>query len=300
VTRLVQTAKVLQSMTFSKSLPNFLIIGAMKSGTTSLHRYLAAHPQIFMSPVKELDFFVEELGWSRGVDWYKRHFAKAGPEHLAVGEASTSYTKYPRYRGIPDRISDVLEMPRLVYVVRDPVERIRSHYEHNVVLGEEHAPLDQAIRRNPAYLDYSRYWMQLEQYAAFPSDRILVATSERLRHDRAATVADVATFLGVDPRMRIPDLEREYYRTGERPRYGPMVASIRGLVRRLFPRRAELWRGAFLTSSMKRMLGRRPERALPRAAVSDEARAWIETELRSDVKQLREYLPRAFDGWGIA
>jgi hypothetical protein len=91
-----------------QALPSFLIIGAMKAGTTSLYHYLKSHPQIHMSRIKELDFFVTELNWGRGLDWYSQQFSGIGTNVLAAGEASTNYTKYPRYKGVPERISMTL------------------------------------------------------------------------------------------------------------------------------------------------------------------------------------------------
>ena len=116
-------------------LPSFLVIGAMKAGTTSLYHYLHAHPQVFMPSIKELDFFVAGGNWGRGLHWYQKQFAGAGPGAVAVGEASTMYTKYPSVDGVPERIAAHLPEVRLVYVVRDPIDRIRSHYRHRVAVG---------------------------------------------------------------------------------------------------------------------------------------------------------------------
>lgn len=289
-------------MTATSRLPTFLVIGAMKCGTTSLYHYLAAHPQIFMSNLKEVDFFVEELSWRRGLEWYGRHFVPTRPEHIAVGEASTSYTKHPRYRGVPSRIAQVLGSPRLVYVVRNPVDRIRSHYEHNVALGQERDSLPVALQRNSTYLDYSRYAMQVAQYMKlFPRDHLLVITAEDLRTKRAETLARVIRFVGADPTVPIPGLTKEYYRTEERPAYGSAVAATRRILRRFFPRRVALWRGTFLSPSVKRMLsrGKTPQQS-GRVVVPEETQMWIRERLRSDVEQLRAYLPDSFDGWDIA
>src|SRR5204863_2222453 len=84
-------------------LPNFLIIGAQKSGTTSLYRYLQMHPDVFMPRNKEPDFFVAERNWPMGLDWYEAHFA-AARDAIAIGEASTTYTMYPHYAGVPERV----------------------------------------------------------------------------------------------------------------------------------------------------------------------------------------------------
>ena len=139
----------------SARLPNFIVIGAMKSGTTSLFHYLQAHPQVFMSPLKEVEFFVEEKNWRRGMDWYRAQFAGASPGALAIGEASTAYTKYPEYPGVPERIASSLPDARLIYILRDPIERIRSHYQHRVLSGAEREPLERAVLNDERYMNLS-------------------------------------------------------------------------------------------------------------------------------------------------
>ena len=89
-------------------LPNFLVIGAMKAGTTSLYHYLRDHPQVFMPDTKEVNFFNPLRNWRHGVSWYEEQFRAAPAEALAVGEASTSYTKYPWVKDVPERITSVL------------------------------------------------------------------------------------------------------------------------------------------------------------------------------------------------
>ena len=186
-------------------LPNFLVIGAMKGGTTSLYHYLRAHPQIYMPPFKAPEFFAGEPHGRRGIDWYRRQFAAAGPGVVAIGEASNVYTKYPRYPGVPQRIAQHIAHVRLVYVVRDPIERIRSHYQTRVAEGTERAAFEVAVFDNPIYLDYSRYSVQIDQYmSCFPREQLLVFTSESLRSERTATVRRVYEFLGVDAGF-VPD-----------------------------------------------------------------------------------------------
>lgn len=281
--------------------PNFLVIGAMKSGTTSLYNYLRAHPQVFMPKLKEVDFFTEELNWHRGFQWYERHFASAQPTHVAIGEASTSYTKYPRYAGVAERISEHLPGARLVYVVRDPIQRIRSHYQHNVALGEEDRSIDEAIRTNPAYIDYSRYALQARRYlSCFPQDQLLIITSEDLRHSREATMRRVFDFLAVDSARNVSNLDQEFYKTAERPTYGPVVGSIRRTLKERFPRSVGLWRGRFLPSSVKTRLGRSSGHEERPASVSEQTRAELARALREDVAELRSYMRDGFDGWGLA
>ncbi len=176
--------------------PTFLVIGAMKAGTTSLHRYLGAHPDIFMSETKELDFFVESKNWPLGWEWYCGQF-EPGRQMTARGEASTNYTKYPSFPGVPERIANFLPEVRLVYVLRDPVERIVSHVLHmwgarGVVGALERDVLDGHV------VACSRYALQLESYLEwFSPDQILVVFSGDLRHDRIRTLQRTGAFIGV-------------------------------------------------------------------------------------------------------
>lgn len=287
-------------------LPNFIVIGAMKAGTTSLYQYLKNHDQVFMSTIKELDFFVAESNWSRGVGWYQRQFGDAGGV-LARGEASTTYTQYPIHDGVPERIARLLPGVRLVYVVRDPVERIRSHYQHLVMTGVEKCPPDVAVLENPIYLDCSKYAMQLEQYLEhFPREQILIVTSEALRVDRTATVQRVYDFLGVD-RARLPEvLDTEFYRTAERPTYPPVVLwarrfatrhmlqanRARGLAETMLARRT--------TDCDLRATGGASTEASERQLFAPELRARLADRLRDDVERFRRYMPADFDGWGYS
>jgi Sulfotransferase domain len=284
-------------------LPDFLVIGAMKAGTTSLHHYLGAHPQVFMPKVKELDFFTEELSWRRGWDWYRRQFAAVDADIKAVGEASTSYTKYPRYQGVAERIGRHLPNARLIYVVRDPFERIRSHYQHNVAIGQEEKPIDEAVTLNPVYVDYSRYALQFERYLQhFDRSQMLLLTSEDLRLRREDTIQNVLEFIGVDLEMTIDNLDQEFYRTEDRPAYGRLLGGARRKLKELFPGAVGLWRGRFLPAWLKRRLGRpvRSESSLADVAMSDATRAAITRELHDDITKLRTHMGTEFDGWGIA
>lgn len=288
-------------------LPDFLVIGAMKAGTTSLYHYLEAHPSVFMPPVKELDFFVERGNWGRGIDWYRRQFEGAAG-FAAVGEASTAYSKHPVVRGVPERVAMHVPGCRLVYVVRDPVERIASHYRHRWANGSERAPIEDAVFRDPVYLACSRYAEQVRRYLDhFPREQLLVLTAEDLRHDRAATVGAVYRFLGVEPGFRPPDLGEEHYRAESRATYPPAVWRLRKVLKRHVPAAK---RAKEVVDSTLPMLVRRwaPSRTAgdataerePAASISDELRDRLTEMLRDDVGLLRPYLRENWNGWGIA
>jgi hypothetical protein len=282
-------------------MPDFLVIGAMKGGTTSLYHYLNAHPQVFMTKIKEVDFFTEELNWGKGFDWYTKQFAEA-PLEAKKGEASTSYTKFPRYSGVAPRIAEHLPGAQLIYVVRDPMERIRSHYQHNIAIGQESLPIEKAIEHNPVYLDYSRYALQLDQYLEhYDRGHVLVITSEDLRDDREATFRKVLEFLDVDTDVKVDALEREHYKTEERPAYGPIVGAARRTLKRLFPKNVGLWRGRFIPASVKKSIGKpvSEQEHITSTTITNEARERIAEELRDDVARLRSFLGPDFAGWNI-
>ena len=291
----------------AQDLPTFIVIGAMKAGTTSLYHYLRNHDEIFMSRIKELDFFVTESNWSRGLDWYRHQFSGAG-DAVARGEASTLYPKFPEYRGVPERIASLLPDVRLVYVVRDPIVRLRSHYQHRVMTGAEKAPPEIALLQNPTYLNCSRYAMQLEQYLDhFPREQILVVASESLRTDRRATVQEVYRFLGVDPTY-LPDvLDKEFYRTEQRRNYPRMVWWARRLAKRHLPqaKRAKeivdsvLTRRAPVAAPVARA-GSLDGGATDAAVLSPDLRKRLAELLHDDVAKMRAYMPAGFDGWGLA
>jgi hypothetical protein len=191
--------------------PTFLVIGAMKAGTTSLHRYLAAHPQVFAAPDKELNFFVEELNWSRGWSWYEAQFSDAGSA-LAVGESSPSYSSYPWRQGVPERIAAALPDVRLIYLLRHPVDRLQSQYFHRAV-KEERRPPEEAVF-DDRYLGKSLYAQQVQCYLEyFDRGNLLLVGSEDLSERRVETMARVFSFVGVNPEWRGEVLGQEYHRT---------------------------------------------------------------------------------------
>ncbi len=111
-------------------IPNFLIVGAAKAGTTTVSSLLRHHPDIFISDLKEPRFFT--TNWDRGLQWYRQLFEGA-QDHAAVGEASVNYTSAPLESEVPRRIAQTLGDIKYVYLVRHPIERIVSHYKHAIV-----------------------------------------------------------------------------------------------------------------------------------------------------------------------
>jgi hypothetical protein len=215
------------------SLPNLVVIGAMKCGTSALHRYLDLHPQIDMAAMKEVNFFNGPAEspdaprdewwrhgqWHRGPDWYAGLFDDRAPVR---GETSPGYTS-PDHPEVPGRMAALLPDVRLIYLVRDPAERAVSHYRHHVRDGAEHRPLEDAVLDpHSHYLSRARYHERLQPYLEhFTAGQILVLVTERLRHDRRGELRRAFTHVGVDPDWWHPELEQEWH-VGD----GPTVASL--------------------------------------------------------------------------
>jgi hypothetical protein len=178
-------------------LPDFLVIGAMKCGTSTLAAQLAAQPGIFMTTPKEPNFFSDDNVFARGLDWYESLFDTAAPSDLK-GEASTHYTKLPTYPETLARMQAVLPAPRLVYVVRDPIDRAVSHYIHEWTEGRMSGDPATAFDRHPELVDYGRYAMQIAPYLeAYGREAVLLSSLERLKSDPAAELRRVGAHLGL-------------------------------------------------------------------------------------------------------
>lgn len=190
--------------------PNLFIIGAMKSGTSSLHLYLDEHPEIFMSQPKEPSYFVspDQLkNYWRGM-WEKR-FWENEAKYLSlfqgadrakiIGESSTTYSKYPKLNGVARRIKEYNSSAKFIYLMRDPVERTISHYWHTVRWEKERRSPIKAIRENPHFLEVSHYAMQLKEFFSFfPMDQIHELTIEAFQKNQEKHLSSLFQWLGVD------------------------------------------------------------------------------------------------------
>jgi hypothetical protein len=177
--------------------PDFIIIGAMKCGTTTLATQLGAQSGVFLTTPKEPNFFSDDVVYAQGMAWYHALFAAAGATDIR-GEASTHYTKLPTYGQTVARLRDHVPAPRLVYVLRDPIERAVSHYIHEWSQGIFSADPIAAFETHPELIDYGRYAMQIRPFVgAFGAQSICVTSLERLKSDPAAELARVGAHIGM-------------------------------------------------------------------------------------------------------
>ncbi len=274
------------------ALPNLIIIGAQKCGTSGLHYHLGLHPDVSMSKPKELNYFIEERNWPRGEEWYRRHF---DPEAKVRGEASPNYTAYPQHVGVPERMASVVPEAKLIYVVRDPLQRIAAHWVHNYAKRREKGDLASTLSHpNTSYLQRSQYAMQLQQFLNhFPRENVMVLDQEDFRKDRSKTLRDVFEFAGADPTFTHPGFERERHATARKTRATRLAVRMEKASKSRWGRVVppKVW-----FALDERLPMRKPiERPDVRKSLTDEAlRA-----LRDDAERLRELSGRQFRDWSI-
>ena len=180
--------------------PNFLIIGAMKCATSSLQEQLMLQSGIFMTELKEPNFFSDDKQYEKGISWYTSLFTPKEVDTL-YGEASTHYTKLPTYPETITRIKkNIPESSKLkfIYVMRHPIDRLISQYMHEWTQKTISANTDinEAIHKYPELIDYSKYCMQLQPYLdSFGEDRVLPVFFERLVDNPEEELERICQFL---------------------------------------------------------------------------------------------------------
>jgi hypothetical protein len=260
----------------------------MRAATTSLHRMLDLHPEIAMSREKESDFFVAELNYRRGVEWYRGLFPAVGGLH---GESSTNYTKSSIFAGVPARIKSHYPGVRFIYIVRDPIARALSQLRFCASLGQD--PTDPILVRQA--VDASCYARQMDGFLAhFERERILVVDYAALTSDASREIARIGDFLGVRaPWPTISGLEgnnsgAELVRIPKwffRLRRIPLVSDMR----RRLPKP--------LADGMRRLVASGPPREM--TAISAKLLDPFLTELSDDAQRLRRMLTSDFSDWPI-
>ncbi len=249
---------------------------------------------------KEPSYFAPDVGSEEDAthdhDWYEALFDDAG-DAIARGESSTSYTKAPKRTGAAPKIAALIPDVRLVYVVRNPIDRIASMYRHRGWRGvEDLHPISRAVRENPDYLDTSRYAYQLAPYLeTFPRDQLLVVSSERLRNDRKATLREIFSFIGVDAGRMPQNIDEEVYRSADRLPLRPSAARARDRLQRIPGYRR-------IPKSLRRRVRHLTDVHPPKDDdhIDDSLEAYIWSELTDDLRRLREIVGPDFDLWGHA
>jgi hypothetical protein len=285
-------------------LPTFFVIGAAKCGTTSFDRYLAQHPEIHMSPVKEPRFFAEARPDRRftgnrigDLEAYERLFESGAQER---GETSPSYSMYPYHLGVPERIHRVAPDAKFIYLVRDPIKRVVAHYVQQVAGGRQTRPLAEALgdldRPEHPVVCPGRYATQIEHYLQFfPAERMHIIDQEVLRRDRRQALRGAFAFLEVDPDYWNPDFDA-LHNVGSQHRQ--VRVGLAGRLRRSRLRRVVDPMPPALRDAAVRA-GRRLGKGIERPELEPQVKTRLEELYRPEVERLRALTGQPFASWSV-
>jgi hypothetical protein len=277
-------------------LPDFLIIGAMKAGTTSLYRDLLANPTVFFPADKEPGNLTDDRVLTKsGRREYELLFSRASESQIC-GDASTTYTKEPELSGAAKRAREVLGTNvKIVYLVREPVERIISQHFHEYREGLASDNIDEEVRRHGRYVATSSYAMQVTPWIEeFGADQVKIILFETYVRDRVATIEEVSRFIGAPPRIESVDFDARYNRGEEA---GVASGFWRAFAESAFYRRLVRPRLPMDTrTSLRNLVSRkRPSRPAPPARATIE---YLREQLRDDTARLASLMGRSEPPWG--
>ena len=206
------TLRGMESRAEPGTLPNLIVIGSQKCGTSGLHHYLGLHPEISMSKPKELDFFITERNYPLGLDWYQGHFDSRAKVR---GESSPNYTAFPQHVGVPERMRSIVPEARLLYMVRDPIDRIGAHWVHNFAKRRERGDLSKTLtHRNTSYLSAATTTPSYgSSCASTLASRFCCSSRRSFATGGSRPCAGCSSSSGSTPASRTPSFSDERHRT---------------------------------------------------------------------------------------
>lgn len=275
-----------------RALVDFIVIGAMRAGTTLLHEMMATHPDISLARMKETDFFILQKNYPRGAQWFSNQFQD---EQSIRGEISPNYAKARDFSGVAERIYRHCPEVRLIYILRDPIARAISQYKHSWNMGEISQTPEQMLDTDEylSILEASQYAHQLQEYLRyFAPEQILVLTLESLISDPKPQLDLITGHIGAPP-MAVPDMTRQNANDELSRIPTPLLrlaqSPLRPLLTRAFGPRAR--------SKLRRVLARGRPRRPP--AFPPEMVARMRLDLADDVNRLRLMTGLEFAEWSL-
>lgn len=282
---------------------DFIGIGASKAGTTWLGHMIGDHPELCMSEPKEVHFFNDRLAfrsnllkpnYTKGIDWYRKYFQHCKPGSVK-GEITPRYFTDPV---VPERIKALNPDVKILVCIRNPVDRIYSHYHFaKGFLQKEDRPMLRAVIEEPEYIDMSLYHQNISMYLEhFPRQQFFFVWFDDIRNRPEQLLSELFTFLGVDPdyrpkgmveksnparQSRIPGLQNGIRRL----HYFMVSLGLSGTIRRL--KRA----------GMKDLVMRVNSKPLKKEPMPDEVKAYIISRVREDVHRLEVMMQRDLSHW---
>ncbi|MBR9832567.1 sulfotransferase domain-containing protein [bacterium] len=271
-------------------MPNLLIVGAMKAGTSSLHDYLNLHPDVYMSEPKEIHYYADGVYGVKSKEWYTSFFKS---DKKIVGTTPQSYTKCHNkyYQNIPERIFKDTPNVKLIYIVRDPIKRYESH-----VLESYHCDTPEDVEYSKSsgnYIKTSMYGMQLKEYLKyFDLKQFYILSLEDLHANRLKELNKIFKFLGVSQLddEKLFDFEANVAESKEIP----TEVKQKWIVR--------------LTTKLSPYLGRRLANylsakfyafQLKKPVLTKEEKESLELLLRDDIIEFKKITGKSFDQWSI-
>jgi hypothetical protein len=290
------------------NLPEFFIIGAAKSGSTTLYHWLKQHPQIVLSEIKEPHFFDNNTNYKRGLSWYAKHFHSENVPHGTIGEATPNYFHHPE-----------LVIPRLkktyadkeikfILVLRDPVQRAWSHYCHRrrlmlepyefiKALNVEQERLSKKTMEWTGYFKDGLYAIQLQKwYANYSKDQFLILLTEELEnYDKC--LSEIFNFLQVSTTVQIDTSRR--YNTAKQPKNKTMMRLIVGhqflnkLIKWVTPETVL----AKLLQYRRRCIDRNLVETASQAELHPEIMNDLRLKYTPDIEQLEKLINKDLNAW---
>lgn len=263
-------------------LPNFLVIGPGKSGTTWIYHALKDHPQVCVSSAKETLFFESEF--YRGLEWYSSFFSQCDDTTEAIGEVSNTYIYAEK---APERIKSINPDMKIISCLRNPVERTFSHYLFLVRGGQFSGTFREALEEYPDLIERAKYYKHLKPYFDhFEDEHIYIALFDRLKNDNIGFISKIYKFLGVDSEYR-PNVDEKYRLVAAEPR-NRLLALMAKKGAQLMRR----WGRPDIVSSIKfsffpKLLYREYDKE-EKPAIDDKDRAYLVEKIRPDTRQLAE------------
>lgn len=266
--------------------PDFIVIGAMKCGTTTLASQLGAQNGLFMTDPKEPNFFSDDDIYAKGPEWYSALFDSAAPGDL-LGEASTHYAKLPTYPKVIERMAAAVPAPRLVYMIRNPVDRLVSHFIHEWSQGvlSGSASIDEAVDTHAPLIAYGLYGYQIKPFVeAYGTEAILLTSLERMKVDRDGELARIAAHIGYDGPVGWQEESEAENVSSQRARPLPLQSLLvdnpvaKTLRRNLVPKSLRTW------VRKSRMMKERP-------TLSDDLTRRLQGQFAEDREELARIFP---------
>lgn len=276
-------------------LPDFLVIGAQRAGTTWLYNQIKEHPEICLGKHRKEIFFFNRY-YNRGVDWYKSHFAHCRNEQI-IGEVTPSYIEG---ENIAKRIYELIPEAKLIAILRNPIDKVYSHCKKRVIdLGLEPSFLVD-INTYIERADIALYYKQIKRFLKyFPEDRIKILIFEEMVKNPDKNIRGVFNFIGVDSEFA-PRHHKKRANPSYEPSFRNLYIFMMRLVRKLH--RSDLswiveW-GKKIGLEKLFMLRKGKRKKLEK--IPQEAYEYLRNYYKEDLRQLSVYLNRdMIKFWGL-